>query len=124
MTFDLDQRCVLNTPDRPSAAPNRVRVLVADDHPAVRCALESLVRACSELELVGSACTGEEAVATFLEGAALAGTGWQLQSTRQRQVRLDPPRAYWAVHRVRVVRHEIPGTGTGEWWEGFGEHRH
>ena len=69
------------------------------------------------------AATGEEAVATFLEGAALAGTGWQLQSTRQRQVRLDPPRAYWAVHRVRVVRHEIPGAGTGEWWEGFGEHR-
>jgi DNA-binding NarL/FixJ family response regulator len=37
-------------------------VLVADDHPGFRCALESLLRSTDDLLLVGSACGGEEAV--------------------------------------------------------------
>jgi DNA-binding NarL/FixJ family response regulator len=46
----------------PAACAHRVTVLVVDDHPSVRCALESLLRGSCELELVGSAATGEEAV--------------------------------------------------------------
>jgi DNA-binding NarL/FixJ family response regulator len=37
-------------------------VFVADDHPGVRSALESLIRSATDLELLGSACNGEEAV--------------------------------------------------------------
>jgi DNA-binding NarL/FixJ family response regulator len=37
-------------------------VLIADDHSGFRCALEALLRSSDELELVGSAGTGEEAV--------------------------------------------------------------
>jgi two-component system, NarL family, nitrate/nitrite response regulator NarL len=37
-------------------------VLIADDHPGFRRALESLLRSTDELVLVGSACSGEEAV--------------------------------------------------------------
>jgi two-component system nitrate/nitrite response regulator NarL len=40
-----------------------VRVLVADDHPAMRGALARLVREHEELELVGEAADGEEALA-------------------------------------------------------------
>src|SRR5437870_11001010 len=69
------------------------------------------------------AATGEDAATRFLEHTALAGTDWRLVSTRQRQVRLDPPKAYWAVHRVRLVRNATPGPGNGEWWDGFDEHR-
>ena len=69
------------------------------------------------------AATGEEAVTRFLESTAVARSGWRVISTRRRQVRLDPPKAYWVVHRVRLARSETPEAGTGEWWEGFGEHR-
>jgi DNA-binding NarL/FixJ family response regulator len=62
LTLYLEKRSVCRASVRPAAEPNRVTVLVVDDHPAVRCALESLVRGCAEFELVGSACTGEEAV--------------------------------------------------------------
>jgi DNA-binding NarL/FixJ family response regulator len=37
-------------------------VLVVDDHPSFRCALEALVRSAGDLVLLGSACSGEEAV--------------------------------------------------------------
>lgn len=43
--------------------PGRIRVLVADDHPAMRGALARLVREHSALELVGEACDGEEVLA-------------------------------------------------------------
>jgi two-component system, NarL family, nitrate/nitrite response regulator NarL len=43
--------------------PRRVRVLVADDHPAMRGALARLVRDHKALELIGEAADGEQAVA-------------------------------------------------------------
>jgi CheY-like chemotaxis protein len=41
---------------------DRITVLVVDDHPGVRCGLESLVRSARDLVLLGSASGGEEAV--------------------------------------------------------------
>jgi DNA-binding NarL/FixJ family response regulator len=41
---------------------DRTTVVVADDHPGFRCALESLVRSARDLRLIGSACDGAEAV--------------------------------------------------------------
>jgi two-component system nitrate/nitrite response regulator NarL len=49
--------------DRRAAADRPVRVLVADDHPAMRGALARLVCEHPELELVGEAVDGEQAVA-------------------------------------------------------------
>jgi two-component system, NarL family, nitrate/nitrite response regulator NarL len=46
----------------PAASPRPVRVLVADDHPAMRGALARLVREHPRLELVGEACDGEAAL--------------------------------------------------------------
>jgi DNA-binding NarL/FixJ family response regulator len=40
----------------------RTTVLVVDDHAGFRCALESLLRSSTHLELVGSACNGEDAL--------------------------------------------------------------
>jgi len=37
-------------------------ILVVDDHPGVRCALESLLSAAGDLQVVGSACCGADAV--------------------------------------------------------------
>jgi two-component system nitrate/nitrite response regulator NarL len=42
--------------------PRRIRVLVADDHPAMRGALARLVREHGALELVGEAADGEQAI--------------------------------------------------------------
>jgi DNA-binding NarL/FixJ family response regulator len=39
-----------------------ITVLVVDDHPSFRCALEALVRSAGDLVLLGSARDGEEAV--------------------------------------------------------------
>src|SRR5947209_18352798 len=50
-------------PEMPAQTPRRVRVLVADDHPAMRRALARLVREHEQLELVGEAADGEEAIA-------------------------------------------------------------
>ena len=50
-------------------AVSRVRVLVADDHPAMRGALARLVRDHGRLELVGEAGDGEEAL-TMIESLA------------------------------------------------------
>ena len=40
-----------------------VRLLVADDHPVFRFGVRALVQAEPELELVGEAATGQEAIA-------------------------------------------------------------
>jgi DNA-binding NarL/FixJ family response regulator len=45
----------------------RIRVLVADDHPVFRRGMRAILRADSETELVGEATDGEEAVALALE---------------------------------------------------------
>jgi DNA-binding NarL/FixJ family response regulator len=42
--------------------PDAITVLVVDDHPRVRNALEKALRSAPGLRLVGSACNGEEAV--------------------------------------------------------------
>src|SRR2546421_8957755 len=49
-------------PDASVDQPRPVRVLVADDHPAMRGALARLVREHQELELVGEAGDGEQAM--------------------------------------------------------------
>jgi DNA-binding NarL/FixJ family response regulator len=50
-----------------SAANPRIRVLVADDHPIVRAGLATVVSQQPELELVGEAADGAEAVAIVRE---------------------------------------------------------
>jgi DNA-binding NarL/FixJ family response regulator len=49
-----------------TADATRVRVLVADDHPLVRNALADFLRSAEDIEIVGLACDGEEAVALAL----------------------------------------------------------
>jgi two-component system nitrate/nitrite response regulator NarL len=49
--------------ERPLTQPDRIRVVVADDHPAMRGALARLVREDAALELVGEAVDGEQALA-------------------------------------------------------------
>ena len=44
------------------AAVGSTTVVIADDHAGFRCALESLIRSAEDLELIGSACDGAEAV--------------------------------------------------------------
>src|SRR5690554_8071794 len=44
-----------------------IRVLVADDHPIVRSGIVSLLQAAADVEVVGQASTGTEAVALALE---------------------------------------------------------
>ncbi len=39
-----------------------VRILIADDHPLVRSGLRALLAAAEDMEVVGEAATGEEAV--------------------------------------------------------------
>src|SRR5947199_2929612 len=56
----LAERCTDS--DSTVSSPRPVRVLVADDHPAMRGALARLVREHHALELVGEAADGEEAV--------------------------------------------------------------
>ena len=51
----------LQAPRTPDPLP--IRVMIVDDHPGFRCALERLVRSASDLVLVGAACDGEAAVA-------------------------------------------------------------
>src|SRR5947209_1477411 len=54
-------------PEMPAQTPRRVRVLVADDHPAMRGALARLVREHEALELVGEAADGEQVMAMLDE---------------------------------------------------------
>jgi DNA-binding NarL/FixJ family response regulator len=49
--------------DAPAGAGQRIRVLIADDHPLVRTGLARLVSAEPDLELVGTAADGLRAVA-------------------------------------------------------------
>lgn len=61
----MSSRQLLDSPERPAQNPGggpRIRVLVADDHPAMRGALARLVRDDARLELVGEAGDGERAL--------------------------------------------------------------
>jgi DNA-binding NarL/FixJ family response regulator len=49
--------------DRAKSPPLRVRVLAVDDSAAFRRAIQTLLRASHELEIVGEAATGERAIA-------------------------------------------------------------
>jgi DNA-binding NarL/FixJ family response regulator len=51
----------------PKAVPARIRVLVADDHPAVRTGLAAVIAQEGDLELVAEAENGARAVALFRE---------------------------------------------------------
>src|SRR5262245_23990217 len=42
---------------------DRVRILIADDHPVFRYGLRAILTAAPETELIGEASTGEEAIA-------------------------------------------------------------
>lgn len=55
--------------ESPAGTPGRLRVLVADDHPAMRGALARLVREHDALELVGEAPDGHQAL-TMIEALA------------------------------------------------------
>src|SRR5579871_3252261 len=44
------------------AQSNVIRVLIADDHDMLRCGLSLFIYACPDLQLVGEACNGKEAV--------------------------------------------------------------
>ncbi|MEZ4523494.1 MAG: response regulator transcription factor [Thermomicrobiales bacterium] len=46
----------------PASEDNRIRVLIADDHTMVRSGLSAFLQIAPDLELVGEACNGEEAV--------------------------------------------------------------
>jgi NarL family two-component system response regulator LiaR len=50
------------TDPRPPGVNGRRTVVVVDDHPGFRCALEALIRSATDLELLGSACDGAEAI--------------------------------------------------------------
>ncbi|MBU0495308.1 MAG: hypothetical protein KKA73_01385 [Chloroflexi bacterium] len=48
--------------DPDQQAPQRIRVLIADDHAAMRLALTVFLQAFEDLELVGAAVDGAEAI--------------------------------------------------------------
>ena len=56
-----NRQCVLTNGDFMSAT-NPIRVLIVDDHPEVRRTLTSVLRAHADVEIVGEAATGEEAI--------------------------------------------------------------
>jgi DNA-binding NarL/FixJ family response regulator len=97
LTLDLEPHCVVNAV-RPAAGSNRITVLVVDDHPAVRYALEALVQGRSQFELMGSACTGEEAVdlsarlgpQVIVMDLSMPGLGG-VEATRQVRAQQPPP---------------------------------
>ncbi len=49
------------------AAPERIRVLIADDHDLIRQALRTVIDEEPDMKVVGEACDGEQAVALALE---------------------------------------------------------
>ena len=50
-----------------TSKPRSIRILIADDHPLFRSGVASLLGSQSDMQLVGEACDGHEAVALFRE---------------------------------------------------------
>lgn len=55
--------------------------------------------------------TGHEAITNFLEERILPGSDWNLVRVRRRNVRLEPPHAYWATYRIRLGSGELVFAG-------------
>lgn len=58
--------------------------------------------------------TGHEAVTNFLEERVLPGSDWHLVRVRHRNVRLEPPHAYWTTYRIRLGRGELLSSDEGQ----------
>jgi DNA-binding NarL/FixJ family response regulator len=97
VNLDLDPRA---NPDSAysSSAAAPITVLIVDDHPRVRAALELLLRSSDALRLVGSACSGEEALelaaalspAVIVMDLAMPGLGG-VEATRRIRTFRQPP---------------------------------
>ena len=48
------------------AAPSKIKVLIADDHPIIRFGIRSLLENCKDIKLIGEAINGEEAVSKVI----------------------------------------------------------
>lgn len=96
MNPHLDQPA--SAESHPSSDRPPVTVLIVDDHPRVRAALELLLGSSEALRLVGSACSGEEAVefaaalspAVIVMDLAMPGLGG-VEATRQIRAFRRPP---------------------------------
>ena len=93
------------------------RVLIADDHPGFRRALESFLRTSPGLQLVGSACDGEEAICLAVElrpqvvvmDLAMPGLSG-VEATRRLRAQPEPP-AVVAVSGSRELVREALAAG-------------
>ncbi|MEA2161690.1 MAG: hypothetical protein QOD66_4070 [Solirubrobacteraceae bacterium] len=98
VNLDLDPSADAHASPHERASCGRTTVLVVDDHPGYRRALESLLRGSAELVLVGSACNGEEAVRLAAElrphvivmDLAMAGLNG-VEATLRIRAQLRPP---------------------------------
>lgn len=49
-------------PKTPEVVSNKIRVMIADDHAVIREGLKLLITSCEDMEVVGEACNGHQAV--------------------------------------------------------------
>ena len=100
-----------------SLATEPIPVLVVDDHPGVRRALETAVRRAPGLRLVGSACSGEEALAmsgrlhprVVVMDLAMPGISG-VEATRRLMAQREPP-AVVALSGSRELMREVIAAG-------------